>query len=77
MKLLKLSLSSLALLSIFSNSNAQEKAIELDPITVTASLTPVSASKTGRNILIIKGDVLQKLPVQSIDELLRYVPGVS
>lgn len=77
MKLLKFSLSSLALLSIFSNSNAQEKAIELDPITITASLTPVSASKTGRNILIIKGDVLQKLPVQSIDELLRYVPGVE
>ncbi|QNA43037.1 TonB-dependent receptor plug domain-containing protein [Lacibacter sediminis] len=77
MKLLKLSLSSLALLSMFSNSNAQQKEIELDPITVTASLTPVSASKTGRNILIIKGDVLQKLPVQSIDELLRYVPGVE
>lgn len=80
MKLLKLSLTSIALMSLF-NSNAQEqekeKEIELDPITVTASLTPVSASKTGRNILIIKGDVLQKLPVQSIDELLRYVPGVE
>ena len=68
---------SLALLGVFSGSNAQEKEIELDPITITASLTPVSASKTGRNILIIKGDVLQKLPVQSIDELLRYVPGVE
>nr|WP_294908704.1 TonB-dependent receptor [uncultured Lacibacter sp.] len=68
---------SLALLGVFSNSNAQEKEIELDPITITASLTPVSASKTGRNILIIKADVLQKLPVQSIDELLRYVPGVE
>ncbi len=68
---------SLVLLGAFSNSNAQEKEIELDPITITASLTPVSASKTGRNILIIKGDVLQKLPVQSIDELLRYVPGVE
>jgi iron complex outermembrane receptor protein len=77
MKLLKFSLSGIALLSMFSNSNAQQKEIELDPITVTASLTPVSASKTGRNILIIKGDVLQKLPVQSIDELLRYVPGVE
>lgn len=80
MKLLKLSLTSIALMSLF-NSNAQEqekeKEIELDPITVTASLTPVSASKTGRNILIIKGDALQKLPVQSIDELLRYVPGVE
>lgn len=68
---------SLALLCVFSNSTAQEKEIELDPITITASLTPVSASKTGRNILIIKGDALQKLPVQSIDELLRYVPGVE
>ncbi|RXK58994.1 TonB-dependent receptor [Lacibacter luteus] len=77
MKLQKLSLMSLALLGVFSGSNAQEKEIELDPITITASLTPVSASKTGRNILIIKGDVLQKLPVQSIDELLRYVPGVE
>ncbi|MEJ8844430.1 TonB-dependent receptor [Lacibacter sp. H375] len=80
MKLLNLSLTSIALMSLF-NSNAQEqekeKEIELDPITVTASLTPVSASKTGRNILIIKGDALQKLPVQSIDELLRYVPGVE
>lgn len=77
MKLQKLSLLSLALLGVFSNSTAQEKEIELDPITITASLTPVSASKTGRNILIIKGDALQKLPVQSIDELLRYVPGVE
>lgn len=68
---------SLVLMGAFSNAVAQEKEIELDPITITASLTPVSASKTGRNILIIKGDVLQKLPVQSIDELLRYVPGVE
>jgi iron complex outermembrane receptor protein len=79
MKLHKLSLMSLALMSAFSSAVAQEKEkeIELDPITITASLTPVSASKTGRNILIIKGDMLQKLPVQSIDELLRYVPGVE
>jgi vitamin B12 transporter len=77
MKLQKLSLMGIALLGVFSNSTAQEKEIELDPITITASLTPVSASKTGRNILIIKGDALQKLPVQSIDELLRYVPGVE
>lgn len=70
---------SLVLMGTFSNAVAQEKEkeIELDPITITASLTPVSASKTGRNILIIKGDVLQKLSVQSIDELLRYVPGVE
>lgn len=67
----------IAFMGLLNNSFAQEKEIELDPITITASLTPVSASKTGRNILIIKGDALQKLPVQSIDELLRYVPGVE
>jgi iron complex outermembrane receptor protein len=58
-----------------TDSSRDEK--DLDPITVTASLTPLSASKTGRNILIIKGDLLQKLPVQSVDELIRYIPGVE
>ncbi|HLP38557.1 TonB-dependent receptor plug domain-containing protein [Lacibacter sp.] len=77
MKLRKLQLMGIAFMGLLNNSFAQEKEIELDPITITASLTPVSASKTGRNILIIKGDALQKLPVQSIDELLRYVPGVE
>lgn len=79
MNVQKISLITLVLTGSFSNIFAQEKEkeIELDPITITASLTPVSASKTGRNILIIKGDMLQKLPVQSIDELLRYVPGVE
>ena len=57
--------------------NAQQKEIELDPITITASLTPLSASKTGRNIIIIKGDQINKLPVHSIDELIRYLPGVE
>jgi iron complex outermembrane receptor protein len=55
----------------------QEKEIELDPITVTASLTPLSASRTGRNIIIIKGDLLTRMPVNSIDELIRFIPGVE
>ncbi len=50
---------------------------ELDPVTITASLDPVSASATGRNILVIKGDQFSKLPVNSIDELLRYLPGIE
>lgn len=51
--------------------------LELDPVTITASLQPVSASATGRNILVIKGDQFSKLPVHSIDELLRYLPGIE
>ncbi|MEQ1799761.1 MAG: TonB-dependent receptor [Lacibacter sp.] len=59
------------------NSTAQQKEIELDPITITASLIPQSSSKTGRNIIIIKGEQINKLPVNSIDELIRYLPGVE
>jgi iron complex outermembrane receptor protein len=55
---------------------AQEE-VALDPVTVTATLQPVSVSQTGRNLLIIEGSRFQNLPVQSLDELLRYVPGVE
>ena len=50
---------------------------ELDPVTVTASLYPENTSKTGRNIIIIQGEQFSKLPVHSIDELLRYLPGIE
>lgn len=40
-------------------------------------MQPVSASATGRNILVIKGDQFSKLPVHSLDELLRYLPGIE
>lgn len=50
---------------------------ELDPVTITATLQPVSASATGRNLIVIKGDEISKLPVNSLDELLRYLPGIE
>lgn len=56
-------------------THAQE--IELDPITITSSLTEVKSSKTGRNIIIVSGEQLRKLPVHSIDELIRYLPGIE
>jgi iron complex outermembrane receptor protein len=56
---------------------AQSQEIELDPITVTATLSQKRSSETGRNITIIKGENFKNLPVHSLDELLRYVPGVE
>jgi vitamin B12 transporter len=50
---------------------------ELDPITVTSSLNPEKQSVTGRNILVIKGERFFNLPVHSVDELLRYLPGIE
>ena len=56
---------------------AQNTEIDLDPVTVTSSLQQVKASRTGRNIVVIKGDQLLNTPVHSVDDLLRYVPGLE
>lgn len=66
-----------ALLFALPGSFAFAQQIEMDPVTVTASLNPVKASQTGRNLVVIKGEKFAALPVHSIDELLRYVPGVE
>lgn len=56
---------------------AQQQEVELDPVTITATLHPVTLSSTGRNITVIKGEQFAKLPVNSVDELLRYLPGLE
>lgn len=55
----------------------EHKQIDLDPVTISASLTEKRASETGRNLTVIKGADLQNLPVNSVDELLRYLPGLE
>jgi len=49
----------------------------LDPVTITAGFSPILASKTGRNLVVLNGDQFQQLPVNSLDELLRFVPGIE
>lgn len=58
-------------------STARAQEIELNPITVSASLSQTQLSETGRHITIIKGEDFKNLPVHSLDELLRYVPGIE
>lgn len=65
------------LLLLLAGHIIQAQEIELDPITVTATLSQKRSSETGRNITIIKGENFKNLPVHSLDELLRYVPGVE
>ena len=62
---------------VVSCVSAQEKISELDPVTVTASINPAKASQTGRDLVVIKGDRFANLPVHSVDELLRYLPGIE
>lgn len=49
----------------------------MDPVTVSASPNPARVSQTGRNLVVIRGEKFAALPVHSIDELLRYVPGIE
>lgn len=54
---------------------AQERA--LDTIVITSSLQAQHERETGRNMVTIHGSELRKLPVTSVDEVLRYLPGVE
>lgn len=63
--------------SLIVASHAYAQEISLDPVTITSSLTEKRSSETGRNIAVIKGDYFQNLPVNSIDEMLRYIPGLE
>lgn len=54
-----------------------QNTLEMNPVTVTANRTPQKVNETGRNITVIDGSLFKQLPVQSIDELLKYVPGVE
>lgn len=65
----------LGLATLHFSVNAQESG--LNPVTVTSSLSPIKASETGRNITVIKGEQLAKQPIFSIDDLLKYIPGVE
>lgn len=67
----------LALLCFIQKGRTQENAAELANVTVTSSLLEQQQRETGRNILSVKGEYFYKLPVHSVDELLRYIPGVE
>lgn len=63
-------------ISIVQKAIAQED-VSLDPVTVTSSLIEKRSSETGRNISIIKGAYFHRLPVHSLDELLKFIPGIE
>jgi len=48
-----------------------------DEIVVTASRIPTSLPLVARSIMVITAKELKKMPVQSIQELLQYIPSVD
>ncbi|HBQ60552.1 MAG TPA: TonB-dependent receptor, partial [Balneolaceae bacterium] len=57
-------------------SLAQLKA-ELDTIDVSASRITTSISESGKNVSVITQSDIQDMPVSSVDELLRSLPGIN
>lgn len=72
-----LALAQILLTAQFSNAQTVSEETDLDPVTVTSSLVEKRSSETGRNIIIIPGETFSALPVHSVDELLKYIPGIE
>lgn len=49
----------------------------LDPVTVTETLQRQQLRQTGRNITLITREDISKLPVHTIDDVLRFAAGVE
>jgi iron complex outermembrane receptor protein len=63
--------------SLLAAAQVPDSLSSLDPVVISASYSPVQSSKTGRNIIVVKGEQVMNLPVNSVDELLRYLPGIE
>ena len=67
----------------FSTSLLAQNAKTLDTlivskdVVVSSSRIPQTAAGSGRNITIIPASTIQSLPVHTVDEVLRYLPGVE
>jgi iron complex outermembrane receptor protein len=51
--------------------------MELNPVKVSSSLQEKRIRETGRNIVILDQEALQKIPGNSLDEILRFIPGIE
>ena len=67
----------IAFFFLITGIKAQDSIQELSNITITASLLQQQQKETGRNVISIRGDYFNALAVHSLDELLRYLPGVE
>lgn len=61
-------------LIIFSKQSFSQ---ELETIVITGNLNAQKLKETGRDILVIKQEDIQRYPVNSLDELLKVLPGIE
>ena len=72
-----LRLSCLIFLFCLINQSAHSQESTLDTVVVTGSLQRQLVKETGRNIIVINKADIERLPANSFDELMKYIPGVE
>jgi len=58
-------------------STLAQVSVELDSITVTASRISTDISESGKSVSVFTREDIRQMPVTSLDELLRSLPGVN
>lgn len=66
---------SIPLLLISVNSFSQS--MDLDPVFISSSLLDKKKRESGRNIFFLTKEDIRKIPGNSLDEILRFVPGIE
>ena len=56
---------------------AQDLSFDLQTLDVVSSRIGNDVSETGKNVIIINSEMIAELPVNSVDELLRQIPGIE
>jgi vitamin B12 transporter len=56
---------------------AQDNAVALPPIVVSATTVPTSASELGSSVTVITGDDLQREQLRTVPDALKKVPGLD
>ncbi len=66
---------SISLLLIAASTFSQS--MDLDPVFVSSTLLDKKKRELGRNIIFLTKEDIQKIPGNSLDEILRFVPGIE
>jgi iron complex outermembrane receptor protein len=56
------------------SAQIQDSLFQLGEVQIVSGRLGISEARTGRHVTVIRADAIQDMPVNSIDELLRYLP---
>ena len=56
------------------SAQIQDSLFQLGEVQIVSGRLGLSEARTGRHVTVIRADAIQHMPVNSIDELLRYLP---